>query len=161
MPFNKVMLRGSHRLKETDKRKVVDETSRKRRHRKLLENLETDNFHDDPHADLVMSKKVPKFDDNLESRSRRNKKDKNPEYYSMKYRKSFQQLVEESQIEAEENDTYSYMDIVTDKSEFPVLYFCAVCGFYSKYICVACGARYCGIRCLETHQDTRCLKWTN
>ncbi|XP_040117863.1 zinc finger HIT domain-containing protein 1 isoform X1 [Oryx dammah] len=38
--------------------------------------------------------------------------------------------------------------------------FCAVCGFPSPYTCVSCGARYCTVRCLGTHQETRCLKWT-
>lgn len=158
---SKPILRGSNRLKDGDKRKVVDETSRKRRHRKLMESLETDNFHDDPHADLVMSKKIPKFDDSLESRTRRHKKERNAEYYSLKYRKTFQQLVEEQQAEAEEEDIYCYTDIAVDKSNYPPQYFCAVCGFFSSYICVSCGARYCNIKCLETHQDTRCLKWTN
>ena len=36
----------------------MDQASRQRRARKKLESLEQDNFHDDPHADLVMSKKA-------------------------------------------------------------------------------------------------------
>ena len=39
-------------------RKILDEASRRRRARKALESLEADNFHEDPHADLVMSKKA-------------------------------------------------------------------------------------------------------
>ena len=39
-------------------RRVLDEATRQRRARKALESLEADNFHDDPHADLVMSKKA-------------------------------------------------------------------------------------------------------
>ena len=31
----------------------MDQASRQRRARKKLESLEQDNFHDDPHADLV------------------------------------------------------------------------------------------------------------
>ena len=42
----------------TEQRRVLDDASRQRRARKALENLEQDNFHDDPHADLVMSKKA-------------------------------------------------------------------------------------------------------
>ncbi|KAI6059343.1 Zinc finger HIT domain-containing protein 1 [Aix galericulata] len=45
-------------------------------------------------------------------------------------------------------------------SRLPQRHFCAVCGFPSAYTCVTCGARYCSSRCLGTHQDTRCLKWT-
>ena len=33
--------------------RVMDQASRQRRARKKLESLEQDNFHDDPHADLV------------------------------------------------------------------------------------------------------------
>ena len=39
-------------------RRVLDEATRQRRARKALESLEADNFHDDPHTDLVMSKKA-------------------------------------------------------------------------------------------------------
>lgn len=84
MPISKTTLRGSARLKDSDKRRIVDETSRKRRHRKVMEILEADNYHEDPHADLVMSKKVPKFEENLETRTRGKKKERNPEYYQTK-----------------------------------------------------------------------------
>ena len=39
--------------------------ARKRRQRKALEALEADNFQDDPHGDLKMSKKAPKFEESL------------------------------------------------------------------------------------------------
>ena len=45
----------------------MDEASRQRRLRKALEALEQDNFQADPHADLKMSKKAPKFDESMES----------------------------------------------------------------------------------------------
>ena len=41
---------------------MLDQASRKRRQRKALEALEADNFQDDPHADLKMNKRAPKFD---------------------------------------------------------------------------------------------------
>lgn len=74
MTVSKGNQRGSNRIKDSDKRRIIDETQRKRRQRKVMEMLESDNYHDDPHADLVMSKKVPKFEDNLEQRTSRNKK---------------------------------------------------------------------------------------
>lgn len=76
--------RESSRIKEADKKRVLDEASRRRRARKALEALEQDNFHDDPHADLVMSKKLPKFQDNSETpggRTRKAKKNRGAEYY--------------------------------------------------------------------------------
>ncbi len=36
-----------------DQRRILDDATRMRRARKALESLESDNFHDDPHADLV------------------------------------------------------------------------------------------------------------
>lgn len=160
MPATKVTLRGSTRIKEYDKRRVVDETARKRRHRKLMEIFEADNYHDDPHADLVMSKKIPKFEENLECRTRNKKKERTPEYYQMKYRKNFQQLVEEDRIESDLNNRVSYLDVAAEDSNLPLRHFCAVCGFLSKYVCLSCGTRFCSIKCMDTHFDTRCLKWS-
>ena len=48
----------SARIKEQQARRVLDSAARQRRARKALESLEQDNNHDDPHADLVMSKKA-------------------------------------------------------------------------------------------------------
>ena len=73
--------RESSRLKENNSRRILDEASRKRRARKAVEALEQDNFHNDPHADLVMSKKLPKFNDNLDLKTRRRRKSKSSEYY--------------------------------------------------------------------------------
>ena len=38
-----------------EQRRILDDATRMRRARKALESLESDNFHDDPHADLVTS----------------------------------------------------------------------------------------------------------
>ncbi|RWS01629.1 transmembrane protein-like protein [Dinothrombium tinctorium] len=46
--------------------RVLDEAARNRRMRQQLEQLERDNFHDDPHANLVMHKKAPKFEDSAQ-----------------------------------------------------------------------------------------------
>lgn len=150
--------RESTRVRETDKRRVLDDAARKRRQKKALEALEADNYHDDPHADLVMSKKVPKFQDNLEPRGRGKKRAKSAEYFKLKYKKTLQQLIEEDKVQRPEHP--NYLSVAVGPSELPERHFCAVCGYFSKYTCVPCGARYCSVRCLNTHQDTRCLKWT-
>ncbi|CAD6216466.1 GSCOCG00004629001-RA-CDS [Cotesia congregata] len=156
---------------------MLDEAARKRRQRKALEALEQDNFHDDPHADLgkyfyliiiivlkyhtkvIMSKKVPKFQESLEGRgASRRKKTRSAEYYKQRYRKTFAQLVEE---DANNNpNPPNYSSAQAPPSKFPERHFCAVCGFPSNYTCIPCGARYCSVKCLGTHLDTRCLKWT-
>jgi len=150
--------RESNRIKDAEKKRVLDEAARRRRARKALEALEQDNFHEDPHADLVMSKKVPKFQDSLKNSKEKKTKRKGADYYRAKYRKNFPQLLEEEkQLHP---DAPNYMSALAPPPQKPARHFCAVCGNFSKYSCTACGTRYCCIRCLSTHQDTRCLKWT-
>ncbi|KAG8034426.1 hypothetical protein G9C98_007502 [Cotesia typhae] len=151
--------RESGRIKDAYQKRMLDEAARKRRQRKALEALEQDNFHDDPHADLVMSKKVPKFQESLEGRGvSRRKKTRSAEYYKQRYRKTFAQLVEEDANNSPNPPNYSSAQ--APPSKFPERHFCAVCGFPSNYTCIPCGARYCSVKCLGTHLDTRCLKWT-
>ena len=54
------------RQKEQAARRVLDHASRQRRLRKAIEALEQDNYQDDPHADLKMSKKAPKFEESMD-----------------------------------------------------------------------------------------------
>lgn len=141
--------RESGRIREADKKRVLDDFTRKRRAKKALEALEQDNYHDDPHADLVMSKKVPKFQDNLDSTrtSRKNRKSRGAEYYKAKYRKTFVQLLEEDRIV--NPDGPSYTTAQADPSKFPERHFCAVCGLPSNYTCTACGSRYCRVKWVD------------
>lgn len=154
--------RESNRIKDADKKRVLDDVSRQRRARKALDALERDNFHDDPHADLVMSKKIPKFQDNLVEQHPRSRKAKRKtgEYMKAKYRKNFGQLLEEDRQFYQETNAPCYFSAQAPSSKLPERHFCAVCGFPSNYTCTSCGTRYCCIRCLGVHQDTRCLKWT-
>uniref|UniRef100_A0A1B6C4W7 HIT-type domain-containing protein n=1 Tax=Clastoptera arizonana TaxID=38151 RepID=A0A1B6C4W7_9HEMI len=149
--------RESGRIKDSNQKRVLDEATRHWRARKALEALEQDNYHEDPHADLVMSKKVPKFQETLESRGRK-KKTKSAEYFKQRFRKTLAQLVEEDRTY--NPDGPNYMSAQAMPSQFPERHFCAVCGFPSNYTCIPCGTRYCSVKCLGTHQDTRCLKWT-
>lgn len=155
--------RESIRVKDADKKRVLDDASRMRRARKALIALEQDNFHEDPHADLVMSKKVPKFDDNIEEptnpRNRKVKR-KTGDYMRAKFRKTLLQLLEDDRTNYEESNEPCYSSVQAPPSKLPDRHFCAVCGFPSNYTCTVCGTRYCCIRCLGVHQDTRCLKWT-
>lgn len=155
--------RESNRVKDLDKKRILDEASRIRRVRKALNALEQDNFHEDPHADLVMSKKVPKFDENLPDQTNgrgRKMKRKNGDFMRAKYRKNLLQLLEDDRIAYDESNEPCYSSAQAPESQMPERHFCAVCGFPSNYTCTVCGTRYCSIRCLGIHQDTRCLKWT-
>jgi zinc finger HIT domain-containing protein 1 len=55
---------------------------------------------------------------------------------------------------------FNYFSINVQPSAFPPRKFCSVCGFDCTYTCVQCGTKYCSTKCLQTHKDTRCLKWT-
>ncbi|MCL4161188.1 UNVERIFIED_CONTAM: hypothetical protein GTU68_060549, partial [Idotea baltica] len=78
---------SSARIKDVNSRRVLDAASRKRRARKALEALEQDNFHDDPHANLVMSKKAPKFQESLEGQrsKERKRKTRNADYFKQRW----------------------------------------------------------------------------
>lgn len=75
----------------------------------------------------------------------------------IRFRRTFEQLIEADQFN--NRDPPNYISIEAPPSELPRRIFCAVCGFRSSYTCTTCGARYCCISCLDTHQATRCLKW--
>ena len=55
------------RIKEAQQRRVLDDSTRRRRQRKALEALEEDNFQEDPHADLKMNKRAPKFEETVDT----------------------------------------------------------------------------------------------
>lgn len=94
---------GSKSARLASQRKVMDEATRRRRARKALESLEQDNFHDDPHADLVMSKKALNlFQESGDSPTKEvtpktssKRKSRTTEYYKQRFRKNFAQLLEE------------------------------------------------------------------
>lgn len=150
----------SSRIKDLQQKRVLDDAARRRRQRKALEALEQDNFQDDPHADLKMSKKAPKFEESMETPAQMGKKKRRSkaDNFKFRYKKSFAALLEEEHML--NKDSVGYDSAGVPPSRFPDRKFCAVCGFPSNYTCVQCGARYCCVRCLGTHQDTRCLKWT-
>jgi len=157
----------SARLKDAASRRVLDDASRQRRARKALEALEADNNCEDPHADLVMSKKALSLfqDDGGETghEKRPKRRARTMEYYKQRFRKNLAQLLEEESNTVEGDDegaAVGYLSAQVPDSNIPARKLCAVCGFPSLYTCSTCGTRYCCLRCLETHQDTRCLKWT-
>jgi zinc finger HIT domain-containing protein 1 len=150
--------RESGRIKDVQQKRVLDEAARKRRLRKALEALEADNFQDDPHADLKMSKKAPRFEESMSTTQTKKRKRSKIEHFKLRFRKNLSAIMEEEHLTSDSGPNYS--SVCVPPSKFPVRHFCAVCGFPSNYTCVQCGAKYCCVRCLGTHQDTRCLKWT-
>ncbi|XP_036381502.1 zinc finger HIT domain-containing protein 1 isoform X2 [Megalops cyprinoides] len=140
-----------------NQRRVLDRATRQRRLTRQLEALEKDNFQDDPHASLPqLAKRLPQFDESNESGKKRKKT--RGDHFKQRFRKNFQALLEEENLSMSEGP--NYLTACAPPSKFPQRHFCAVCGFPSSYTCVSCGARYCCVRCLGTHHETRCLKWT-
>ncbi|XP_059406361.1 zinc finger HIT domain-containing protein 1 isoform X2 [Carassius carassius] len=145
------------RSQDPNQRRVLDSATRQRRLTRQLEALEKDNFQDDPHASLPqLVKRLPQFDESNESGKRRKKT--RGDHFKQRFRKNFQTLLEEEDLSVSEGP--NYLTACAEPSKFPQRHFCAVCGFLSNYTCVSCGARYCCVRCLGTHHETRCLKWT-
>lgn len=135
--------------------RIMDEIARKRRLKHELDQLERDNYHEDPHANLTLSKKVPKFEDGPKVN------EKNPERRRSNIRlRSFNlaQLIDEDSKKNAPN-YHSAVAPSPEKFNLPRRHFCSVCGFEGKYTCVTCGSRFCSINCQGTHKETRCMKW--
>ena len=160
--------------------RVMDEVQRNRRNRQLVDQLERDNFHEEPHANLTMSKKAPKFEDgvirggstgvssNVSSTSS-NREDNRRSHVHRSRILTLPQMIEEDSKNPSPNYNSAAApptgSVYASKSEriliqIPQRHFCSVCGFQAPYTCVTCGHRYCSVSCLGSHRDTRCLKWT-
>uniref|UniRef100_A0A914CF70 HIT-type domain-containing protein n=1 Tax=Acrobeloides nanus TaxID=290746 RepID=A0A914CF70_9BILA len=178
--FSSEANRQSNRLAVQESIRILDEQTRKRRIQKQLRTLEQDNVQDDPHANLMLHKSAPKFSDELvlpggkQQRKRpagieglnepssKKKKKLRAEHTKTRFRKTFTDLLDEHmKNKALDQETrMAYENAAAPPSNLPQRKFCAVCGFHSKYTCIRCGSRYCSIPCRDTHNDTRCLKWT-
>ncbi|KAI9234401.1 MAG: hypothetical protein BYD32DRAFT_423632 [Podila humilis] len=75
-------------------------------------------------------------------------------------RKPLNQLLEESGLARQDPVVVSYLTASVGPSQYPHRQFCSVCGWKGTYRCSRCGMRYCDLRCLKTHEDTRCMKFT-
>ena len=156
--------------------RILDESTRNRRNRQHLDQLERDNFHADPHANLVMHKKAPKFEDTNNKNSLTSSTTSGRRYNLPRARLlPLNMLIEEDSKLPHPN----YMSLMTralsrkPDNPSPNLYlpnietpvvkrnFCNVCGFKGNYTCIVCGLRYCSATCQQTHVETRCLKWSS
>ena len=148
--------------------RILDESVRNRRQRNRLEQLERDNFHDDPHANLVMHKKAPKFEENLKGNANSLGSSAKRHAIPRSRMLTINNLIEEDSKTEPPNYTTCAAPSPTPEANgcqknvgfVAKRHFCSVCGFGSNYTCVNCGMRYCSLNCLKTHRDTRCLKWT-
>lgn len=135
--------------------RVMDDIARKRRLKHELDSLERDNYHEDPHANLTLSKKVPKFEDGPKGDEKITERRRS----NLRLRAlNFGQLIDEDSKRPIPN----YCSAVApppEKFNLHRRHFCSVCGFTGKYTCITCGSRFCCTNCLATHKETRCMKW--
>ncbi|OTF72460.1 zinc finger HIT domain-containing protein 1-like protein, partial [Euroglyphus maynei] len=169
---------SSSRISITRKQyRVLDESTRNRRNRQHIEQLERDNFHEDPHSNLVMHKKAPKFEDptalnnnspNITSRRmnvsrsriftlstliEENSKLPAPNYVSIATRSLNNYQKQNSNDDNNINNNRQLYSTYFPHIEIPSIkrHFCSVCGFKSSYTCIICGFRYCSSHCLQIH----------
>lgn len=119
--------------KKGDSKNSVEDFSQKKR----LATLEYDNF---TRETFTIQKK---------------RKRKDAEKYFI--RKVLDKLLQDEQHS--KTNPPNYFSISAAPSIFPPRKFCSVCGLLSKYNCVQCGMKYCCLKCLEQHKETRCQKF--
>ncbi|CAO3676172.1 unnamed protein product [Umbelopsis ramanniana] len=69
-------------------------------------------------------------------------------------------LIIEARLDLLPPDIPTYLTCNATSSQYPPRQFCSVCSFQSSYRCSKCGMKYCSVKCLRTHEETRCMKWT-
>ncbi|RPA95851.1 hypothetical protein L873DRAFT_1829650 [Choiromyces venosus 120613-1] len=52
-----------------------------------------------------------------------------------------------------------YAASASKPSTKPKRVFCEICGYWGKYKCQKCSARYCGLQCGGVHSETKCNKF--
>ncbi|KAH0626256.1 hypothetical protein JD844_001139, partial [Phrynosoma platyrhinos] len=169
------------RSQDPSQRRILDRATRQRRLNRQLEALENDNFQDDPHANMPQldwksaagKKKKKTRGDHFKLRFRKNFQALleeqiwvtlnlwatllPPMCYSRTLSSEMSVSLAASNFQQNLNvsEGPNYLTACAPPSNLPQRHFCTVCGFPSNYTCVSCGARYCCVKCLGTHQETR------
>lgn len=161
------------RFRDLTGARILDDTARTRIQLRRLEALDADNSGEDPHADVQLKTTSTLFggastSSNAKLRGEeQSMKDKRKrrhlEGMIQRAKRGVAALVDDEQLALQSGQSCKkmrYPNAVAPASRYPPRPLCAVCGFAATYTCVQCGTRYCCIKCLETHKETRCLKWT-
>ncbi|KAI9014454.1 hypothetical protein CLU79DRAFT_766863 [Phycomyces nitens] len=125
--------------------------------RRHLESLERDNHQSLNDVEgLISIALAAQEEEGISLRKTRHKSGRASIYSS---KTNLNVLLEDAHLE-DSPDVASYITCNADPSRYPPRRFCSVCGFPSDYKCSRCGMKYCSVKCLGTHNETRCLKWT-
>uniref|UniRef100_UPI00358F459E zinc finger HIT domain-containing protein 1 isoform X2 n=1 Tax=Myxine glutinosa TaxID=7769 RepID=UPI00358F459E len=115
--------RESVRLQEGSQRRVLDPSTRQRRLTRQLEALEKDNFQEDPNSGLpLLAARLPQFD-SAETQGKRKKKTRG-DHFKLRFRKTFQSLLEEENLSVSEGTTYFSASV--PPSALPARHFCTL-----------------------------------
>jgi len=139
-----------------------------------LSQLECDNSIDDQDQDIVISdgdddeqvaavagtsgRRATK---QLKKTTKRQKFGVNTEK-KINERKTVEQIVLEKKEELSEALKITGANYVTAQSltsRYPVRPLCSVCGTRAPHSCAQCGARFCCVKCMNTHRETRCMRF--
>ncbi|CAO3628792.1 unnamed protein product [Mucor fragilis] len=118
--------------------------------RRQLESLERDNHTSISSVEGLVTVALTAQEEEGSTRKSRNR---SKNIYSTKV--TLNALLESSPATA-----HCYQNCQVQPSIYPARKFCSVCGYASEYKCLKCGMKYCSTKCLATHMETRCLKWT-
>ncbi|KAI9596006.1 hypothetical protein BDF19DRAFT_439338 [Syncephalis fuscata] len=138
MASQKPQLRGSSVLTVGERERYVQ---------RQLDSLERDNYTE--RTDVISSNEL----------ARSSRRPKGKVTALAKGRWTLATLIAESQISRLPADVPTYLTAAIGPSTQPSRKFCSVCGFVAGYTCTRCGMQYCTLNCLETHKETRCMKF--
>ena len=62
-------------------------------------------------------------------------------------------------IAGEEKQRVGYTSAAALPSSKPKRVFCETCGYWGRYRCQKCSARFCGLECGTVHSETKCNKF--
>ncbi|ORX58998.1 hypothetical protein DM01DRAFT_304335 [Hesseltinella vesiculosa] len=152
-------------MKKSDRQKTVktrvDPEAHQRHLKRQLDSLERDNHQSlndvEGLISIALAAQEQQHDEGSNARKPRTKAGRSSVYSS---KSNLNVLLEDAHLDTQHPDTPSYFTCNAEPSNYPPRNFCSVCGYTSAYKCLRCGMKYCSVKCLATHQDTRCLKWT-
>ncbi|KAF0358679.1 Zinc finger HIT domain-containing protein 1 [Gigaspora margarita] len=142
---------------------ILDQTTRNRNIQHHLNELERDNYAEVPELEIVSGTitKPRRTSEVDTSQNRKTKARSKKQLLSqLTVKKNLNALLEESRIDQLPPDIPTYFTAIAGPSRYPPRKFCSVCGYLSNYSCKTCGMKYCSVKCLEIHEETRCMKYT-
>eukprot|EP01031_Cornospumella_fuschlensis_P031897 gene31897-38565_t len=149
---------------------VVDEATRKANQDYRLLSLELDNYNEREMLGMGGADEDNYQESDDEDGGRKKKKAKaTPKSkdirskWSVRPVKPLERLLLDNGISQESVSPFevNYYTIAAQPSQVTSKHpFCSVCGYLGNYTCIRCGSRFCSVRCNNSHNETRCMKFS-